>query len=135
MGSVVTNVSDDYLAQYNISLGVSAVLKTGGYNYLQRLNYNGMLEWLKQNFLSLDDWAAQIAAYSATNTPILVPAYAAIKDLIPLNTIITTDILDIPSLGLVGNILATVPGFNTIFNVSNSNLTSTNAISSSAESI
>jgi hypothetical protein len=61
--SVTTNVSNDYLAQYNVSLGVAAVLKAGGYNYLQQLTYNAMLEWLKQNFLSLDDCAEQIKAY------------------------------------------------------------------------
>jgi hypothetical protein len=133
--SVTTNVSNDYLAQYNVSLGVAAVLKAGGYNYLQQLTYNAMLEWLKQNFLSLDDWAEQITAYSATNPGILGPALNAIADLIPLNTIMTANVIEITSLGLVGDLLATIPGFNTIFNLSNNNLTSTSAVASSAASI
>ena len=130
--AIQDNISNDYLAQYNLNLGVSAVQKINNFAFIQKLTYNGILESLKENFLGLKDWSDQIAAYSATNGSILTPAYNVIKSIIPLNAEVTKNIVDSESLGLVGNLFETVQGFDKVFSLSDSELTDPSTITQKA---
>src|SRR2546430_14449492 len=101
-GDIQDNLADDYLTQFNLSLGVSAVRKIDQFSRIQELTYNGILNSLKNNFLGLNDWAEQINTYSQTNL-ILQGAYNAIKVLVKQNRNISEHIVNISGLGEVGD--------------------------------
>lgn len=126
--AIQDNISNDYLAQYNKNLGVSAVQKVNNFAFIQKLTYNGILESLKENFLGLQDWADQIKLYSATNPVQLTAAYNAIKTLVPLNTETQLNIIDSDTLGKVGNLFESIQGYDKVFSLSDSDLTDPSVI-------
>jgi hypothetical protein len=131
--AIQDNISDAYLAQYNLDLGVSAVQKINSFAFIQQLTYNGILNSLVNNFLSLEDWQAQIAAYSAAYSP-LTSSYTAIKKEVPLNELITEDsIVNIDGLGQVGNLFETIQCYNKVFTLSDDELTDPSTINQKSE--
>lgn len=132
--AVQYNISNEYLQQFDLSLGVSAVQKLSKFAYLQQLNYNAMLESLKENFLSLSDWAEQIAMYSSASS-LLAGSYSVIKPIVDKNLQMSTKIIEFGDLGKVGIPLTQVQGFDKVFNISDQELANQTAIQNKSNGI
>lgn len=131
---VQDNIADDYLAQYNLNLGVSAVNKIDQFSYIQELTYNGILSFLTANFLGLQDWSDQIQTYSQTNA-ILKVAYTAIQTLVDNNSITSRNLVNIDGLGEVGSAFESIQGFSKVFTLSDSELQDPNSAEETASNI
>lgn len=130
--AIQDNISDDYLSQYNLSLGVSATQKLTSFAFIQKLTYNGILEQLKENFLGLQDWVNQITLYSAANPVQLTSSFNTIKNIINLNTEIASHIIYDTNLGFVGELYNNVQGAGKVFNLSGNELTNPTVIDKKA---
>src|SRR5271166_2694837 len=99
-GDVQANLSDQYLQQFNLPIGVSGMQKLQQFPALQKLGYAGQLGSMKQDFHGLSDFKSQMSKYSSVSHTLKI-AFTLISAIIPNNPSIALLLKDIPGLGTV----------------------------------
>lgn len=130
-GAIHDEISDQYLQQFDKSIGVSGMQKLQSFPELQKLGYNGQLSHLKKDFHGLQDFKSQMDKYSSSH-PILKIAWSLIKYLVPNNVSIQQLLFTAPGLGTVGNAFKSIHGFGQVFSLSPGDLLSPSAVSAKA---
>lgn len=126
-GDVHDQVSDQYLAQFNRSIGISGMQKLSQFPALQQLGYNGQLGSIKNDFHGLSDFKSQLAKYSSVSAT-LRAAWALISAVVPNNVSIQRLLIVSPSLGSVGKMFSSIHNFGQVFGLSSKDLTSPTAV-------
>jgi hypothetical protein len=116
-GDIQAQLGDSYLAQFNLSLGVSATQKLQQFPFLQELGYNGQLSYMKKDFHGLKDFYTQLAKYSQSH-PILLRAWALIIATALGNATIGKLLFNAPGLGSVGKLFQGANNFGQVFSLS-----------------
>ena len=129
-GLVQDGIASVVAASYDIPLLISVIPVASKFAFQQELTYNGILFWLKQNFLSLADFDLEMSIYSAANPTQLSGPMEAIASLIPLNAIISSEVYVDVNMGPVGLAFMQLIGFSQTFAVDPSQL-----LSSTCESV
>lgn len=122
-GDVHDDLSDQYLQQFDRSVGVSGMQKLQEFPSLQKLGYNGQLNHLKQGFHGLTDFKTQMAKYSSVSKKLLI-AWALISAVVPNNPSILKLLFSAPGLGTVGDAFKSIHNFGQVFALSPSDLKS-----------
>lgn len=130
-GDVVSQISDQYLQQFNRSIGVSGMQKLQSFPELQKLGYNGQLSHIKNDFHGLQDFKSQMDKYSSTSHTLRL-AWALIKYIVPNNVSISNLLFSAPGLGSVGKAFQSIHGFGQVFSLSPNDLLSPAAVSAKA---
>lgn len=130
-GDVQANLSDQYLQQFNLPIGVSGMQKLQQFPALQKLGYAGQLGSMKKDFHGLQDFKAQMSKYSSVSHTLKI-AFSLISLIIPGNPSIALLLKDIPGLGSVGQDFLSIANFGKVFSLGPSDLTSPAAVSSKA---
>lgn len=130
-GTIHNQISDQYLQQFNRSIGVSGMQKLQSFPELQLLGYNGQLSFMKNDFHGLQDFKTQLSTYSSVSAT-LRAAWSLIKYIVPNNMSIQNLLFSSPGLGVVGKAFQSIHGFGQVFSLSPNDLTSPSAVSTKA---
>jgi hypothetical protein len=130
-GDVQANISDQYLQQFNRSIGVSGMQKLQQFPALQQLGYAGQLSSLKNDFHGLQDFKLQMAQYSSSH-PILAAAWTLISAIVPNNPNIARMLIKVPGLGTVGQAFQSIHNFGQVFALSPGDLASPATVTAKA---
>ena len=131
-GDVHDQVSDQYLAQFNKSVGVSGMQKLQQFPELQKLGHAGTLSHLKQDFHGLTDFKSQMAKYSSVSHTLRV-AWALISAIAPNNPSIAAKLTSVPGLGSVGKDFLSIHNFGQVFSLSPGDLKTPGAVKSKSD--
>lgn len=130
-GDVHDDVSDQYLQQFDRSVGVSGMQKLQQFPALQKLGYHGQLNLVKNDFHGLKDFKAQMTKYSSVSRTLVI-AWSLISAIVPNNASILGLLFSSPGLGTVGNAFKSIHGFGQVFSLSSGDLKSPTAVTSKA---
>lgn len=115
-GDVQQQVSAEYLAQFNLPIGVSGMQKLQSFPQLQVLGYNGQLGSMKNDFHGLQDFKSQMQTFSSVSTTLKI-AWNLIKNIVPNNISIARMLISPPGLGSVGSAFQSISGFGQVFSL------------------
>lgn len=113
--TVQDQISVSNLQGFDQPLSIQIISKTQDWQTRQRIAYESILLYLKQEFLSLTDWSEQINIFSQANPPYLNGPYSAIQSLTGRNRLIAMRLVELGDLGQVGNFLASIGNFDKVF--------------------
>ncbi len=113
--SVQNTLADASLTEFDRPIGVSIVPQGQDWKDRQKIQYEAIKGLMFKDFHGLQDFYEQMFIYSSTNPLILGPAWRAIQPLAPRNRNVLATLTDLPGLGLVGQYLATLVGFEQTF--------------------
>lgn len=130
-GDVHADISDQYLQQFDRSVGVSGMQKLQEFPALQKLGYAGQLGSLKNDFHGLQDFRSQMDLYSSANH-ILKIAWSLIKNIVPNNPNIARMLFTAPGLGIVGDAFKSIHNFGQVFALSPGDLKSPETVQAKA---
>lgn len=122
-GDTQDNIAAGVASDYDRPIAVSVISKLSRFPFLQELGYNGQLGFLQKGFLGLQDYNDQLSLYSSSS-PLLTAAWNLIKPIAPLNLDVQRDLVESDSLGTVGDVFEQVVGFDQVFAVDPSELSS-----------
>lgn len=128
-GDVHDDISDQYLQQFNRSIGISGMQKLSQFPALQQLGYNGQLGSIKNDFHGLKDFKTQMNTFSSVSATLRL-AWSMISSIVPGNAIIGRLLISPPGLGSVGKMFSSIHNFGQVFSLSPQDLTSPSAIAS-----
>lgn len=126
-GDVHDDISDQYLQQFNRSIGISGMQKLSQFPALQQLGYNGQLGSIKNDFHGLSDFKSQMAKYSSASFTLRV-AWSLISAIVPNNVSIARMLTTVPGLGTVGQMFSSIHNFGQVFGLSSQDLSSPAAV-------
>lgn len=132
--SVQDNLSNSVLNQFHISIGTNITEKTQDWPTRQRIAYEAIKGLMVNDWHGLQDFRDQLNSYSNTHI-ILRTAFSVIQSIIPFNSRIRDTLVQIPGMGLVGNFLLSLPGFNSIFVAPQDLLSNSNQLNSTISSL
>jgi hypothetical protein len=130
-GDVQANLSDQYLQQFDRSIGVSGMQKLQEFPSLQQLGYAGQLSSLKNDFHGLQDFKQQLSMYSNTSTMLKI-AWSVISSIVPNNANVARMLIKVPGLGTVGQAFQTVHNFGQVFALSPGDLAKPSTVNAKA---
>lgn len=130
-GDVHDQISDQYLQQFDRSIGVSGMQKLQSFPQLQKLGYAGQLGSMKSDFHGLSEFKSQMSKYSSVSHTLKI-AYALIAGVIPNNPAIARKLFSSPELGTVGKDFQSIHGFGQVFALNPTDLQSPKAVQSKA---
>jgi hypothetical protein len=113
-GTIHDDIANDYLQQFDKSIGVSAMKKLRKFPFLQELGFNGQLKHMKETFHGLKEFNVHMDKYSNSH-PILKAAWALIKYLAPKNPFVALLLTNFGGMGTVGKLFQSIPGFGKVF--------------------
>src|SRR4051812_4379747 len=122
-GDVHDSISDQYLQQFNRSIGISGMQKLSQFPALQQLGYNGQLGSITKDFHGLKDFKSQLSKYSSVSHTLRL-AWSLISFIVPNNAAIKGLLFSSPSLGTVGKMFSSIHNFGQVFSLSPQDLTS-----------
>jgi hypothetical protein len=128
-GDIQNSISDQFLQQFDRSIGVSGMQKLQQFPALQKLGHAGQLSLLKNDFHGLKDFKAQMKLYSSSST-ILKIAWSLISSIVLNNPTIAVLLTNIPGLGMVGQAFQSIHNFGQVFSLSPGDLTSPSTVAS-----
>lgn len=131
--SVQLNISAGYLSAFENPLGVSVMAKLAQWPVLQRLGFAGSLGHLNQNFHGLTDFKNELTDYSSTSD-LLEAAWLVIKQVVPVNPVVSALLFSSPTLGQVGKEFQQLSGFGQVFAITPDQLKQPTAIQSAVDS-
>lgn len=130
-GDVHDSVSDQYLQQFDRSVGVAGMQKLQEFPSLQKLGYHGQLGSMKNDFHGLTDFKTQMSKYSSVSKTLKI-AWSLISAIVPNNISILRMLFTAPGLGTVGNAFKSIHGFGQVFALSAGDLKSPATVASKA---
>lgn len=128
-GDVHDSISDQYLQQFNRSIGISGMQKLSQFPALQQLGYNGQLGSIGKDFHGLKDFRSQLAKFSSVSAT-LRTAWSLISAIVPNNLNIKGLLMTSPSLGSVGKMFSSIHNFGQVFSLSPQDLSSPTTVAS-----
>ena len=115
-GDTQNNIAADTAASYDRPIAVSVINKLEKFPFMQELAYNGILGFLKQGFLGLQDFFEEMTVYSSVST-LLKAAWGLIVHRVPLNLDVERNLYTTESLGTVGLVFQQMVGYDQVFAV------------------
>ena len=115
-GDTQNNIAADTAASYDRPIAVSVINKLEKFPFMQELAYNGILGFLKQGFLGLQDFFEEMTVYSSVST-LLKAAWSLIVHRAPLNLDVERNLYTTESLGTVGLAFQRMIGYDQVFAV------------------
>lgn len=116
-GDIQNSIADDYLQQFDRSIGVAGMAKLNKWPFLQKLGFNGQLGHLQETFHGLKDFKVQMEAYSNSHL-ILRIAWSVISPIVLKNLMTLALTFAGPVLGKVGKLFQSISGFAQAFSIS-----------------
>ena len=114
-GEVHDDVADQYLSQFDRTIGVSAMQKIRKFSFLQELGFNGQLAFMKETFYGLREFNQQIGGMYSSTHQVLQDAWATIRGIAPKNPQVESQLFTSSVLGKVGKLFRSIHGFNKAF--------------------
>lgn len=134
MASVQSDLAQQDLAQFNVSVGLNLQNKLEDWPSRQSIQYGSIKGLMLPDWHGLQDFDFQLSLYSSTHV-LLEAAWQVIKTIVPNNPKILATLLTVPGFGRVGMQVLSLIGIRNVIVTPQNILQNANQLTSTINSL